>query len=565
MAILASSTPHHVTARLALAAALAAGAACAGDKAGGNGAGSEYGGTLVVARPSDVVVLYPPAMKDLGSRAVAEVIFEPLASITPELSTVGDRGFTPRLADRWTWAADSMSIAFHVDPRAKWQDGQRVTSKDVQFTLGAYKEPGTLAGSNLARIDSVSTPDSATAVFWFKERYPQQFYDAVYHMLMLPEHLLASIPAAERAAAPFARSPIGSGSFRFARWVAGAQLEVVADTTNWRGRPKLDRVIWSVTPDPNAAVTRVLSGDADFGEPVSSPAQLAEISKHPELRIATLPGASYAAMQFNLHARGTHTQPHPIFGDVRLRTALTMAIDRQKMVRSVFDSLAAAAVGPMTRLQPTSDTTLVQIPYDVDHAKSLLDTLGWRDTNGDGVRDRGGKPLEFTAMVPNTSRGRQAMAVIIQAALKDVGVQMEIETVDNQVSIRRLDQRDFEVFLNGFSADPSPAGLRDTWGPKGGLNFGDYANPTFIANVDSGIVATDPAVTKRYFRRAYETIIADAPAIWLYELKTALVVHRRFQTVGMRPDAWWARLDEWTVPADQRIDRDRIGLRVANR
>ena len=117
------------------------------------------------------------------------MIYDRLADIGDSLNIVNDKGFTPRLADHWTWSADSLSIAFHVNPKAKWHDGVPVRSNDVRFTIASTKDStlGSSTAALLTNIDSVSTPDSATAVYWFHARAPQQFYDAVYLLPIMPE------------------------------------------------------------------------------------------------------------------------------------------------------------------------------------------------------------------------------------------------------------------------------------------------------------------------------------------------------------------------------------------
>src|SRR6202042_696556 len=120
---------------------------------------------------------------------VTGLLFDRLAEIGDRMNTIGDGGFQPELADRWAWSADSLSIAFHLDPRARWHDGVPVRSADVRFTYRMDRDSsvGTEITTQIARIDSVTTPDSLTAVFWFHQRYPEQFFDATYQMLICPE------------------------------------------------------------------------------------------------------------------------------------------------------------------------------------------------------------------------------------------------------------------------------------------------------------------------------------------------------------------------------------------
>jgi peptide/nickel transport system substrate-binding protein len=243
-----------------------------------------------------------------------------------------------------------------------------------------------------------------------------------------------------------------------------------------------------------------------------------------------------------------------------------MAVDRRRLVQSVFDSMAPVALGPFARALSTADTTIPQLPYDTVRAKAILDSLGWRDTNGDGIRERGGRPLTFSLLVPSTSSFRMRMSVLLQGEMRRVGADMKIDQVDINTMSERQDAGRFQANFGVWSMDPSPGGVRQTFtsagATRGGYNYGNYRSPAFDALVDSGSNAMDPARSRGYFSHAYATIVQDAPAIFLYELQGLAGAHRRLNITGMRPDAWWAAISEWTIAPDQRIDRDRIGLRA---
>lgn len=124
------------------------------------------GGTLVLALAGDAVSVYPPAVVDATGRLVQDQVFDRLAEIGQDVGTVGDQGFAPRLAQKWTWAPDSLSIAFSLDPRARWHDGKPVTASDVRFSLSAFKDPrfASPVTSLITNLDSVHVKDSLTAV-----------------------------------------------------------------------------------------------------------------------------------------------------------------------------------------------------------------------------------------------------------------------------------------------------------------------------------------------------------------------------------------------------------------
>lgn len=554
------TTRRYAAACLALALA-----ACGGDKRGGNASG-DVGGTVVLSSAGEPDFLFQPLITTTASKMITDQVFLPLAELKPEMNAMGDKGFDPRLARRWTWSADSLSIAFEVDPRARWHDGVPVRAADVKlgYDLLADSTVHSPQASNVAEIDSVTVRDSLSAVFWFRRRSLDQFFVAAYNTIALPQHLLQSIKRADLKSEPFAKAPVGNGPFRFVRWVPTQLVELVADTTHFLGRPKLDRLVFSFAADPNTAVTRVLAGEADFIEIVRGE-QLAQAAKSPNLQTKVYGGLDYAFLQFNLRDPKRRAQPNALFADKTLRYALAMSIDRPAVARNIFDSLVAVPFGPAPRALGIADTSIRQLPYDTVAAKRMLDSLGWRDGNGDGIRERRGVPLRFALAVPASSRPRQRMAVLLQEQLKRVGADVTIDQLDLNTMIGKLMNRDFEAVLMSWHPDPSPSTIRQTWTTKasrekGGVNFGSYESPVFDARIDSAIAARNVDDARALFRRAYQTFVDDQPAILLYEPKLVAAASKRIRLGDFRPDAWWAGIRNWYIPADQRIERDRLGL-----
>jgi peptide/nickel transport system substrate-binding protein len=278
----------------------------------------EAGGTLVIASAGDADILFPALTFSQMGRAVSDVVFDKLAEIGLDLNTIGDQGFSPRLARSWEWARDSLSIVFHLDPRARWHDGRPVRASDVKYSFNLVRDPalGSHFAPLVANIDSIAVRDSLTAVAWFRERRPEQFYDLVYQVSIVPEHVYGAVPPARLRESELTRRPVGSGRFKFVRWEPGVRLEIAADTANYRGRAKLDRVIWTISPDPTAGVTKVLSGQADMWENLL-PEHLPRFTTA-GLRVQPYPGLQHVAMGMNLRD-GASTRPHLIFGDVAVR------------------------------------------------------------------------------------------------------------------------------------------------------------------------------------------------------------------------------------------------------
>jgi peptide/nickel transport system substrate-binding protein len=530
--------------------------------------GGTTGGTLVVATVGDPGPLLPPVVATLQGVQIVDQLFDRLAEPTESLTVVGDRGFRPRLARSWQWAPDSLSIRFALDPRARWHDGRSVTAGDVRFSHALYRDPAVDASAAplLRDVDSVSVPDSLTAVVWFRRRSPQQFFDVTYQLYVLPQHLLDTVPRGALAGSAMARAPIGSGRFRFVARTPEQSVTLEADTTNWRGRPALDRAIWSVSADPQAATMRLLTGEADLWEQVR-PDGAAEVARAPELRLQPLPSLDVGYLAFNLRAPGG-AGPHPVLGDPRVRRAIAAAVDRPAAVRNVFDTLAYVSSAPLPRaLMGWRPGDYGPAP-DAARARAELEAAGWRDADGDGIRERGGRPLAFGVLVPTTSSARQRLAVVLQAQLRAVGVRLDVNAVDRARFEALTRSGRFDAMMQVWHHDPSPAAVLQLWGAsdgRGSANLTGYTGPAVEATIDSAGAEGDPTRAAALYRRAFERLADDAPAVWLYEVRNFAGIHRRVRPTGARADAWWAGLADWTIDPDARIARDRIGLARATR
>ena len=524
--------------------------------------GAESGGTLVISTTSDPGTLFPPFGITVQSKQITEQIYDYLADVGPDLNTQDDKAFQPALADRWRWSGDSLMLAFHINPAAKWHDGRDVTARDVQFTFALNKNPalGGRFSTELANIDSVTMADSLTAVFWFHERLPTQFLDAAAQLLILPAHQLEKIPLDSlREAAP---APIGTGRFRLRKWNKGASVEIIADTTNFRGRAKVDRVIWSVAPDFPAALTKLFGGEADLFEGLR-PENLPELARHRNLKTIILPGMDYAFLRFNLRDPANNKRSHPLFGDRNVRRAITMSLNRSTMVRNLLDTFALVPVGPIVRAYSITDPRVSQLPFDSARASRLLDSIGWTRRASDGMRTKNGRELAFSLIMPSSSMNRMRLGTLIQEQLRRVGIGVQLEPLEIATQGDRETAGAFDASLGGWSMASSPDGIRGAWTTSGigknGVNYGSYSNPKFDALIDSALWS-GPAQARERFTMALAVINEDAPAIWLFEPRKIIGIHRRFRTPRMRPDAWWLGLADWSIPPLERILRDRLPI-----
>ncbi len=507
--------------------------------------------TIVIATGQEATLPIPTLISGTGNQDVADLLFLRLAALGPDLKTAGDTGFEPQLASRWE-RRDSVTLVFDLDPAARWHDGVPVTARDVVFTFERARNPAT--GGHLApavrHIASVTAEGSGRVVFTFDRAYNEQVYDAVFHLQPLPSHLLETIPDSVLASSEFAQRPVGNGPYRWGRRVPGQFVELTAVPGHFLGRPQIRRVIFRAAESPDARMTMLLSGAADALEGVIPPlSNLDRLARHQDIRLHTAPGSIVGYLLFNQRARNDRDRPHPILGDARVRHAITLALNRQAIARSLFGEYGDVPIGPTPQFLWIRNLAGAARRQDTARSRRLLREAGWRDTDRDGVLDRNGRPLTLTLNIPATSASRRQMGLEIQQQLRGLGIRVELSVLAIPVFIEQRNAGQFDMEIGAASMDPTPSGIRNSWSCESigvpNANVGGYCDP----RVDSllTVALTTSADPAPVWKAVLEQIQDDAPAAFLYAPAKVVAVHRRFTRVTLSPWSLWATLSKWSV------------------
>jgi peptide/nickel transport system substrate-binding protein len=507
--------------------------------------------SIVIVTGQQATVPIPTLMEgaaaSVGNLELADQLFLRLVGLGPTMLTAGDRGFVPLLARSWT-RRDSVTLAFDLDPRARWQDGVPVTSRDVVFTFRRAQSPSVAPrlATLLQHIVSVTTEGDRRVVFRFSHAYSEQLYDATFHVAPLPAHLLDSMPPEEVARSSFVTQPIGSGPYRLVRNVPGQFVELKGNENFFLGRPKIGRVIIRVASDPDARLNLLLSGQGDAMDNVIPPLDnLRRIGADSSLRLIPVPSPAIGFLLYNGRDPADSSRPHPILSDVRVRRALTLALDRQALVRAVFGPYGEVPYGPVSPLLWIRHGAPKPQGQNVAESRRLLASAGWADNDHDGTLERGGQPLALRLSLPNTSAVRRQLALLVQEQLRQIGVRIELNQLEFPVWIERRTAGRFDIDFGSTSQDPSPSGLSQGWSCTGGTNVARYCDPRVDSMIERAVLTRDkPAEAWREVLRQIE---ADAPAIFLYAPSYVYAVKRRFRDVTITPASSWQLLREWSV------------------
>ncbi len=524
---------------------------------------SGWCGTVIVSGRA-VQSLFPPQPQPLDvDLGIADLIFSKLAEVGPSGNTIGDTDFVSDLASSWTFE-DELTVSFALNPRARWHDGAPVTAQDVVYTVGVYQDPvvNSSARPRLGAIESVTARDSLTAVFRFRNFYLEQFFDAVSHMHILPSHLLQSVAPEDLGSHEYTLHPIGSGPYEVVSWTPGELVRLAADSTHFLGRPGVPRIIWSPVFQASDAVNELIADMADFVYYVPDPSDMERVEGSPNMRLVEYPSNTYNFVGFNLRDPEDDSRPHPLFGNRDLRRSVVMAVNRPALRQAVLGENTLPSVGPVSPALSIWDENLPEgIPFDSAGARIALNRLGWTDTDGDGVLDQDGRPLEFDLLVP-PSAIRSRGALILQDQLARSGIQMHIVEIEWAAFFDRTTTGAFDAQYSSLAQDPSPAALAADWTEDGftGYNWGKYSNPEYTRLVREARDGTEPAESLSKWHAALRIINEDAPAIWLYVPRKFAAVHARFENVSISPYQPWIGLPGFRVPPTRLTERDLFGI-----
>jgi peptide/nickel transport system substrate-binding protein len=498
-------------------------------------------GTLVIAATGAPDALLPPLVGGTVGRDISDLMFERLAVLRGGAPPGDSTAYAPGLASRWE-RVDSLTLRYHLRPGARWHDGKPVTSADMLFSFAAYADSGLDAAARpvLAGRVQAFAPDDSTVDLRFATADLEQWYDATWHVRILPRHVWASIPPARWADDTASARLIGSGPYRLIS--RGAQSLELERADGREGPGVITRVVWRFTEDQDAALNLLLSHEADLLETVGDSTRAARVTADSTLSVIPYRSAVYGFLGFNLGRGGPAA-------DRGVRRGLAMATDRQTAARAALGPGASAPSGPMSRLFWIDQDGIRVLPFDTAAAGRELSDAGW-PRGKDGVRRKAGRPLAIDIMVPGTSVARKNVAQVVQAMWRQAGVQATITSVDFPVFQQRLRTGEFESFVGAWLDEPSPRSLAEQWTSAGigSLNYTRYRSRSFdsLYRAAAGFRGT-PVDARVLWVAALDTLNADAPGIWLYTPVNLAGVTRRLQGFDIDPYSWLAGLPGWRL------------------
>ena len=495
------------------------------------------GGVLTFGQFGDGVALQPLITNDTSSSAyIGNQYNAPLLRRDPDTLEFDTKY---GIAEAYQISPDGLTYTFKLKPNVTWSDGKPITAKDFEWTFQKMMDPKVdyKYRSSYTIVDSMTAPDDKTFVLKIKEPFCPGVERALFDVV--PPHVFSNVDINDN---PFNQKPtVGSGPWLLQEWVKDDHAVFVANDKFYLGRPNLDKLVYKIVADQNVVAAMLKAGEVDQASIQAS--DWDDFKKVSSLSLMNYYSASPSWVYIGFQLRNS-----PFFSDVRVRQAMTHAIDRKLMTERIRFGHAR----PMhSTYAPGSWAYTDDVPkfdYDVAKSKALLDAAGWTMGPG-GVRMKDGKPFKIRLFYNAGNKEREQIATIAQQQLKEVGVEAEVISEEWNAYLNRIQKTyDVEMYVLGWSASIEPWSFHNSiWSSKGTQNDSGYSNPRVDELVSQG--AYQPGCKQEDRKKIYvevqKIIATDQPYIFLWENELLSGVQNRLVTNKLAKTGYSYRLWEW--------------------
>jgi peptide/nickel transport system substrate-binding protein len=437
---------------------------------------------------------------------------------------------------------DGLTYTYHLREDVEFSDGTPFTAEDVVFTYETLVDEGTNNPyrDDFAALAGVEAQGEHTVVFTLDHPYAA-----------FAERTVWPIASAEAAAGQdvntgsYNTEPVGTGPYVLTDWVPGERLSFEANPDYWGGAPEVTRLTWIVVPDDDVRATRLRAGDLDAAV---LPPDLARSFGEDDGRVVlTATSADFRAV--------TLPTGNPVTGDVAVRRALDLAVDRELLVESVLEGAGRPAYGPIPTTSPWfAEGT--ERAHDPDEARRILDEAGWTAGDG-GVRSRDGQRAAFTLWYPAGDRLRQEHALAYAADAAEIGIDVTVESGSWEVIEGRLAD---DAVLSGGGEGTDPdfdlyGLLHSELAGDGWNNMGHYANPAVDELLEAGRRSGDRAEREAAYDQVQRELAGNPGYTFLTHIDHVYVMADRWDGVTLQPEPhdhglghgpWW-NVEDWRI------------------
>jgi len=470
-------------------------------------------------------------------------------------------------------SADHLTYTFTIRDGVKWHDGQPLTPADVLFTFKAAACP--LADTAWARsflTDLADIQIDGRAVRFIMSKPNVYNVSNIANILtIIPKHvfdaeglldgfsykdIIAPKAKTDPKIKTFGdqfnahranRAPVGTGPYKFEKWDSGRELILARNDDYWGKKPYLDRIVYRIITDYTAALTALKAGDVD-AMPRLLPIQYTEQTGGSAFE------QQFAKVKYSIPTEAAimWNNERPFFRDKRVRRAMTMLVDRQKIIDGIRLGLGKIGVSFLDPSARDFNPNIKPLPYDPKRAAELLDEAGWKDHDGDGIRDKDGVKFKFEFLGSSGSQIFKQLSPVLAEEFRKAGIEITERVLELSVMLQSLKDHRFDAStLNFAHGDLSPMDAYQVWhssATAGGSNFFNFKNPEADHLLEQARQEFDPEKRKQLYWRWQEIINDEQPVTFLYYQEESAAYSKRFQNVQWLPLRPGYDLNNWWVP-----------------
>ena len=474
--------------------------------------------------PSSLNPLYAD---DMYSVRITELIFERLIGWNQEQNPV------PVLAASWKVASNKKSITLRLRQGVKWHDGKPFTSKDVLFTIKMMRSKRSQVTDRYLNdiIKSVKAKDAQTVVIAFRK--PLNNPVKWLQFKIIPAHPFKRKGRATRNDV-FSQKPIGTGPYRFHRWV-GKRIKMKRFKSHWRKKKaKLKGTLLQAIPDKNIQVEVLRYGGIDTIVRVR-PKDIPVFEKDRNIRLYPYSTNDWWYMAFN-HKRS-------FFKNKKVRQAFVYALDRDSL-RSAHLGDGQVISGPFSPNDPLYNFSVTARTRNLAKAKKLLNAAGWKVGSG-GIRKKGRKVMKVSLLVPKSKDSYKALCIAVQAHLRKVGVKLEIKWLSDAAWSRFVfRKKKFDMALHIWNFDDL-ASIYPLFHSRGSRNYIGFRNKQVDSLLKKANKTTDPAIYKAIYSKLHKLLHDELPYLFLWSLTNYSAITSKVKRVTIHPFNFFHFIPNW--------------------
>jgi peptide/nickel transport system substrate-binding protein len=496
---------------------------------------------LFEAQPQKIT---PYISSDVYGRRVIDIVAETAATLDPE--TLEMRGL---LAEAWQLDPDGRWLRVRIDPRARFSDGTPVTAEDFRWTFMDFVRNTEVEAertrSTMDMIDDVVVIDDRTVEYLFNKAV---FTNLSYTLglYVLPKGFYSKFEPSQVNSATGLL--LGSGPYKLEtldpanQWSPGTDVVLVRNERYWGNslgnRPPLERRRFKVVNDELSRLVAYRKGEGDMMMPsapqfVKTRTEPGWDDGHFSLNWVNM-RSGYSFIAWNAGPRNGKLTP---FHDRRVRLAMTHLIDRERMIRDIYEGIGVVAKGPTNPESPASNPAIQPWPYDPARAKELLAEAGWTDRDGDGVlENEAGDEFTFEFTRPSGGEIAERMSNFIKDACTKAGIRMEVRVLDWSVMQDMQKRRDFDALTMGWSANAPESDPRQIFHSSSiedqGDNFVQWRSAEADELIDRGRTTMDTAERMLIWHELDRVMHEEQPYTFLRVVPWLRFVSRDFGNVN---------------------------------